>query len=77
MADALLDERIESILFGQGLQVDDYFIEQTPVSEVICYKNQDGRIFDLIIDDSELAIGAMQRLKSLGVKMVRLGEQPF
>lgn len=73
MADALLDERIESILFGQGLQVDDYFIEQTPVSEVICYKNQDGRIFDLIIDDSELAIGAMQRLKSLGVKMVRLG----
>jgi hypothetical protein len=63
--------RVEKFLFGQGLSVDDYFIEQTPISEVICYRNKEGRDFDLLIDDVELAIKATERLKELGVRVMK------
>lgn len=67
---------IDEYLFGQGLTVADYYIEQTPVSEVVCYRNTSGREFDVHIDHAELAEAVLQRLKQLGVHVVRLGLHP-
>jgi len=68
-----LTENVEKFLFGNGQKLKDYFIEQTPVSEMLCYRNSEGREFDLPINDTELAIAVIARLKSLGVEIVRLG----
>jgi hypothetical protein len=65
--------KVDEFLFGHGLRVEDYFIEHTPVSEVIGYKNSEGREFDLNMDDAELAAAAKRRLKELGVRIVKLG----
>ena len=65
--------RVEEFLFGSGLTLQNYFIEQTPVSEMICYRNAEGRQFDLLIDDVALAAGILARLKELNVKIVCLG----
>ncbi|WGS41646.1 hypothetical protein LFL97_18335 [Burkholderia sp. JSH-S8] len=62
----------DEFLFGQGLQLEDYFIEQTPASEMLCYRNAEGRTFDLPINDPELAAVVFERLKALGVKIVKL-----
>jgi hypothetical protein len=56
-------DEIDSYLFGQGLAVNDYFIE----GEVIGFM-QDGRSFDLIIDHDELHDACMDRLMVLGVE---------
>uniref|UniRef100_UPI0023F876F0 hypothetical protein n=1 Tax=Caballeronia sp. BR00000012568055 TaxID=2918761 RepID=UPI0023F876F0 len=63
----------DEFLFGRGLKLEDYFIEQSPVSEMLCYRNAEGREFDLPINDSELSAAVLTRLKSLGVRIVRLG----
>lgn len=55
MDEAKLDATAEQFLFGRGLHLEEYFIEETPVSEVLCYRNADGREFDLPINDPELA----------------------
>lgn len=73
MDKATLEATVEEFLFGRGVRLEDYFIEQTPVSEVLCYRNSEGREFDLPINDPELAVAVMQRLKSLGVRIVKLG----
>lgn len=62
----------DDFLFGRGLRLEDYFIEQTPVSEMLCYRNAEGRDFDLPINDSELASAVMSRLKDLGVRIVKI-----
>lgn len=67
-----LDVRVEEFLFGHGLMVDNYFIEITPVSEMVCYTNADGRDFDLQINDAELASAVIRRLKILGVRVVTI-----
>jgi len=64
---------VDDFLFANGMRVEDYFIEQTPVSEVLCYKNAAGRKFDLLIDDERLAAAAKARLRQLGVSVVKLG----
>ena len=66
-----LDAEVQEFLFGHGLQLRDYFIEQTPVSEVLCYRNSEGREFDLPIRDSELSAAVFERLKGMGVRIVR------
>ena len=38
-----LDVRVEEFLFGHDLMVDNYFIEITPVSEMVGYTNEIGR----------------------------------
>lgn len=73
MDKATLEATVEEFLFGRGVRLEDYFIEQTPVSEVLCYRNSEGREFDLPINDPELAVAVMRRLKSLGVRIVKLG----
>lgn len=73
MDKATLEATVEELLFGSGVRIEHYFIEQTPVSEVLCYRNPEGREFDLPINDPELAVAVMERLKSLGVRIVKLG----
>lgn len=68
-----LEVSVDDFLFGRGMRVEDYFIERTPVSEMLCYKNAEGRNFDLLINDQRLAEAAIARLKELGVKVVTLG----
>nr|CCA86316.1 hypothetical protein RALSY_40534 [Ralstonia syzygii R24] len=63
----------DEFLFGQGLKLEDYFIELTPVSEMLCYRNAEGRTFDLPINDAALAAAVFERLKGLGVQVVKLG----
>lgn len=64
---------VDEFLFSRGLTVEDYFIEQTPVSEMLCFRNSDGREFDLPINDSAMANAVLARLKDLGVRVVKLG----
>jgi hypothetical protein len=73
MAGVPMDERVEKFLFGQGLTLEDYYIEQSPVAEVICYRNSKGREYDLLISDDALATAAIRRLKDLGVRIVKVG----
>lgn len=63
------DERSEKFLFGTGLTVNDYFIEMTPVSEMVCYRNAEGSLFDLVINDAELNAAVIRRLRSLDVRV--------
>ncbi|WP_426319513.1 immunity protein Imm33 domain-containing protein [Pseudoduganella sp. R-43] len=64
---------VDDYLFGRGLTLADYYIEQTPVSEMLCYRDANGRDFDLQINDAQLAAAVLTRLKGLGVRIVRLG----
>lgn len=68
-----LDAAVEQVLFGSGLTVDDYYIEQSPVSELLCYRTSSGRDFDLLIDHPELYSGAFARLRLLDVRVVKIG----
>lgn len=67
-----LQKRAEEFLFGRGQQVNDYFIEITPVSEMLCYRNAQGREFDLPINDADLAAAVFNRLKELDVVILRI-----
>ena len=67
-----LDARVDDFLFGRGVQLKDYFIEQTPVSEVLGYRSPEGREFDLSINDPELAAAVFRRLKDMGVRIIKL-----
>jgi hypothetical protein len=73
MADIPMAERVEQFLFGQGMRLEDYFLEQSPVAEVICYRNAHGRQYDLLISDDALEDAAVRRLKDLGVRIVKIG----
>jgi hypothetical protein len=59
--------------FGQGLRLEDYYIEQSHAAQVICYRNSQGREYDLLVSDDALAASAIQRLKDMGVRIVKLG----
>lgn len=67
-----LENEVEKFIYGRGLSLDNYYIEQTPFSEMLCYKNRDGREFDLPISDQMLANAVISKLKQLGVKIVKL-----
>ncbi|GGZ02131.1 hypothetical protein ACFFTM_08445 [Pseudoduganella plicata] len=68
-----LEQHVEDFLFGTGLQLGDYYIERTPFSEMLCYRNAEGREFDLPISNEELATAVFTRLKALNVRIVNLG----
>lgn len=68
-----LSQRVENFLFGTGLQLEDYYIERTPFSEMLCYCNAEGREFDLLVNNEELASAVLKRLKALNVRVVNLG----
>lgn len=60
-------------LFGRGQTLDNYYIEVTPYSEMLCYRNEEGREFDLPINDEELAQAVLLRLREMGVRIVKYG----
>jgi hypothetical protein len=60
----------DELLFASGMRLEDYYISQTPVSEVICYIGPGEREYVLHIGDDELARGALARLKELGARLV-------
>jgi len=60
----------DEFLFNQGMELDDYYIRKTPVSEEICYLGPGDREYVLLIGDRELARSALDRLKELGVRVV-------
>jgi hypothetical protein len=64
---------IDDFLFSDGLKLEDYFIQVTPVSEVLCYVGPGGREFYLPISNDELADAALRRLRELGVRVVKIG----
>lgn len=68
-----LNRQVENFLFGSGLQVADYYIERTPYSEILCYRNAEGREFDLPISNEEFASAVFERLKALNVRIVNMG----
>lgn len=63
----------DEFLFGCGQKIENYYIEQTSVSKILCYRNSEGREFDLSIHDTELALAVMSRLKDLDVEILKLG----
>lgn len=67
-----LEKTVEEFIYERGLSLESYYIEQTPYSEMLCYKNNDGREFDLPIGDPVLADAVMAKLKQLGVKILRI-----
>ncbi|AVR97157.1 hypothetical protein [Pseudoduganella armeniaca] len=69
---AVPDELVNQLIFGNGGRVSDYFIERTPVSEMLCYRNAEGREFDLPISDAALGDAVIARLKALGVRIVEI-----
>jgi hypothetical protein len=65
--------RVERFLFGGGLELADYYIERTPFFDVLCYRNAEGREFDLPINNEEFAAAVFERLTVLNVRVVNLG----
>src|SRR5262249_8882854 len=64
---------VDEYLFREGMTLANYWIERTPVSEVVCYKNLEGREFDLMISNNHCTHLIKQRLLALGVRIVEAG----
>jgi hypothetical protein len=62
----------DKFLADRSMQISNYYIEVTPYSELICFKGEDGREYDLPISDETLAVAVKKRLRELGVKIVEL-----
>jgi hypothetical protein len=60
----------DEFLFNGGLKLEDYFLERTPVSEMVCFENKNGRVFDLSISNPQLKSNVIARLVELGVRIV-------
>jgi len=70
MKEDLTPDSVGEYLFSQGMTLAHYWIERTAISEVICYKNVEGRDFDMLIADDRSAHVIKQRLLALGVRIV-------
>lgn len=62
----------DKFIADRGMAISNYYIEVTPYSELICFKSEDGREYDLPISDEILAVAVKKRLRELGVKVVKL-----
>ena len=60
----------DELIFRNNLSIDDYFIEKTPVSTTICFRDGNGKIFDLSVTNSDLKNTIIYRLIELGVRIV-------
>jgi hypothetical protein len=60
----------DELLFASGMTIRDYYIAQTPFSQVICYTGPGEREYVLHIGDDELASEALARLKELDARVV-------
>lgn len=59
----------DELLFGRGMMVDDYFIDDEHGFELICFVGKDGRDFDLHVSDERLKVSAIARLRELGARV--------
>lgn len=73
MSEAEISARATEFLFGRGQTVDDYYIEVTPYSEMICFAGPDGQEFYLSVSDAALEEAAIQILRKQAVHIVKLG----
>jgi hypothetical protein len=73
MTEKFTPEFIEEYLFGRGLQLKDYFIHRTPISEVIGFVDEQGKEFIFSIGNDELAGLMLARLKQLNAREVVVG----
>lgn len=62
----------DQFLSGRGTRLEDYYVELTPVSKMLCYRNNAGREIDVPIQDERLAEAVFARLEELGVRVVQL-----
>ena len=62
----------DKFVADRGIPISSYYIEVTPYSELICFKGEDGREYDLPISDETLSKAVKKRLRELGVKVVEL-----
>lgn len=69
---AFTDDFVDDFLFANVLTLDDYFVRRSPISEFICYANEDGQKLFLSISNDQLFKAALVRLHALGVKVVEL-----
>ena len=67
------NERVDQYLFGQGVELRQYFISRASGADCLCYTSPEGRDFYLPIDDDALAGRAIQRLLALGVRIEEAG----
>lgn len=67
------DEQVDEYLFGQGVELRQYFISRASSGDCLCYTSSEGRDFYLPIDDDVLAGKVIQRLLALGVRVEEAG----
>lgn len=60
----------DKFIADREIPISNYYIEVTPYSELICFKGEGNREYDLPISDETLAIAVKKRLRELGVKIV-------
>lgn len=62
----------DKFIADRGMPISSYYIEVTPYSELICFKGEDGREYDLPIFDETLSKAVKRRLRELGARVVEL-----
>jgi hypothetical protein len=70
MSPRFTPEFVEHYLFGRGLQLKDYVVHVTPISETLGFVDEEGRAYNLMVNDGELFGLMMRRLRELGVREV-------
>lgn len=72
MSDLASNKLADEFLADRGIPIGNYYIEVTPHSELICFRNEGGQEFDLPISNEALSEAVKSRLRELGVKVVEL-----
>ena len=67
-----LNALAEGFLFGKGETINQYYIKTSPFGDMICYISPSGQEFDLLIEDVELEVAAIKKLKEIGVRIKKL-----
>lgn len=67
------EQHLDELLFGRGMAVQDYYIEQYASGEMLCFLDSKRQALDLHFNDDDMASAQMRRLKQLGVRIVTLG----
>jgi len=63
------EQLAEEFLEERGFDLEKIYIEKTPVSEMICFIDENGREFDLPISDEKLLAAVIGHLMAKGVRV--------
>ena len=72
MVDKNMGDLANQFIAESGIDVEKFFIEITPYSEMVGYTDEEGREFDLPISDENLGRAVRTKLKELGVRVIEL-----